>query len=52
MIRIKNLRGGWLFIPDAGLKLRAGQVASVEKLTPQIEGLIKKGYVSQVVTEA
>ncbi len=51
MIQVKNLRGGWLFIPDAGLKLRAGQVASVEKLTPQIEGLIKKGYVSQVVSE-
>ena len=51
MIQIKNLRGGWLFIPDAGLKLRAGQVASVEKLTPQIEGLIKRGYVSRVVSE-
>ncbi len=50
MIRIKNLRGGWLFIPDAGLKLRAGQVTSVENLTPQIERLIDKGYVALVDT--
>ncbi len=48
MIQIKNLRGGWLFIPDAGLKLKAGQVASVKNLTPQIEGLIDMGYVAKV----
>ena len=48
MIRIKNLRGGWLFIPDAGLKLKAGQVASVKSISPQIKTFMDKGYVAQV----
>jgi len=48
MIRIKNLRGGWLFIPDAGLKLKSGQVASVENLSQQTQGLIDRGYVALV----
>ena len=50
MIRIKNLRGGWLFIPDAGLKLKAGQVASVKSISPQIKTFMDKGYVAQVDT--
>ncbi len=48
MIRIKNLKGGWLLITDAGLKLKAGQVASVEKISPQTQMMIDKGFVAQL----
>jgi len=37
MNRIKNIRPGVLVIPDAGLKLKPGQVVEVERLTKQIE---------------
>ena len=50
MMQIKNLKAGWLFITDAGLKLMAGQVASVGKLTPQTEMLIARGYVALMDT--
>ena len=33
MNRIKNIRPGVLVIPDAGLKLKPGQVVEVERLT-------------------
>jgi len=48
MIRIKNLRPSRLFISDAGLKLLPGQVASVDSLSPQTEGLIARGYVARL----
>lgn len=47
-MKIKNLRAGWVFIPDAGLKLKTGQVVEVEKLSPQAQMFIDKGYVAQV----
>ena len=48
MIKSKNLRAGSVFITDADLKLLPGQVASVERLSPQTRMLIDKGYVAQM----
>ena len=43
MNRIKNIRPGVLVIPDAGLKLKPGQVVEVERLTKQIQAALKNG---------
>mgnify|MGYP000975329684 CR=1 FL=1 len=43
MNRIKNIRPGILVIPDAGLKLKPGQVVEVERLTKQIQAALKNG---------
>ena len=40
MNRIKNIRPGVLVIPDAGLKLKPGQVVEVERLTKQIQAAL------------
>ncbi len=50
MIRIKSLRAGIIIITDAGLKLKASQVASVETISPQTQGLIDKGYLVQLTS--
>ncbi len=42
MFRIKNLKGGWLFITDASLKFKSGQAALVESLFTQTQELIVK----------
>jgi len=44
MIKIKNVRAGILIVADAGLELRPGGVAAVEKATPQIERAIATGH--------
>ncbi|PIY05628.1 MAG: hypothetical protein COZ20_02970, partial [Gallionellales bacterium CG_4_10_14_3_um_filter_54_96] len=43
MNRIKNIRPGILVIPDAGLKLKPGQVVEVEHFTKQIQAALKNG---------
>ena len=48
MIRIKNLSPGRLIIPDAGLRLLPGQIASVESLSPQTLDMIAKGYLAKL----
>jgi len=48
MLTIKNIRPGILVIPDAGLKLKPGQTANVEKCTRQIESALKRGYLAIV----
>jgi hypothetical protein len=48
MLTIKNIRPGILVIPDAGLKLKPGQVVYLEKGTRQIESALKKGYLATV----
>lgn len=44
MITIKNIRPGILVIPDAGLKLRPGQVVEVAVLSKQGEQLMACGH--------
>ena len=41
---IKSTRPGILMIPDAGIKLRKNEIATVEKTSPQMESAIKRGY--------
>jgi hypothetical protein len=48
MLTIKNIRPGILVIPDAGLKLKPGQMVDIEKGTRQIESALKKGYLALV----
>jgi hypothetical protein len=48
MLTIKNIRPGILVIPDAGLKLKPGQMVDIEKGTRQIESALKNGYLTTV----
>ncbi len=41
---VKSTRPGILMIPDAGIKLRKNEIATVEKTSPQMESAIKRGY--------
>ncbi len=51
MIRIKSVHPGRVVIPDAGLRFKAGQVVSVESLSPQIQDMIEKGYLVKLPSE-
>jgi hypothetical protein len=51
MIKVKNVRPGILLLADAGLKLAPGEMASVEKLTGQMERCLEDGLLARVDTE-
>lgn len=52
MQKIKSMSPGVLIISDANLRLMAGEIAEVERVTRQMESAINLGLLKRVETEA